>query len=149
MALPAKRRPPPAASSSTGWYHRTRHLASFSSVPQYVDFGDCSCVCQLCGAYLWYVERVIKLSTSGHSRYNNCCRDGGVVLPYPSRFSLEFVDLYQNAHFFKDIKAYNRMFCMTSFRANVDEGVNHNRGPYVFKILGQICHRIGSLILFF
>nr|KAJ0186219.1 hypothetical protein LSAT_V11C900482170 [Lactuca sativa] len=44
-----------------------------------------------------------------------------------------------------DIKAYNSMFSMTSIGANVDEGVNDNCGPYVFKISGQISHKIGSL----
>lgn len=70
----------------------------------------------------------------------------GVVLPYPSRFALEFVGLYQNARFLKDIRAYNSMFFfITSFRVNVNEGVNDNRGPYVFKISVHIFHRIGSL----
>lgn len=37
------------------------------------------------------------------------------------------------------------MFSMTSFGANVDENVNDNLGPYVFKVSGQISHKIGSL----
>jgi hypothetical protein len=39
------------------------------------------------------------------------------------------------------------MFAMTSMGAKIDESINDGRGPYVFKISGQICHRIGSLIL--
>ncbi|GJU33401.1 DNA helicase [Tanacetum coccineum] len=39
------------------------------------------------------------------------------------------------------------MFAMTSFGAGVDELVNKGRGPYVFKIFGQIYHWIGSLCL--
>ncbi|GJW57391.1 DNA helicase [Tanacetum coccineum] len=37
------------------------------------------------------------------------------------------------------------MFAMTSFGAKVDDSVNKGRGPYVFKISGQIYHWIGSL----
>ncbi|KAL7607546.1 hypothetical protein Lser_V15G15147 [Lactuca serriola] len=33
---------------------------------------------------------------------------------------------------------------MTSFGAKVDDEINKGRGPYVFKIFGQIFHRIGS-----
>ncbi|GJZ36230.1 DNA helicase [Tanacetum coccineum] len=39
------------------------------------------------------------------------------------------------------------MFAMTSFGAGVDELVNKGRGPYVFKIFGQIYHWIDSLCL--
>jgi hypothetical protein len=38
------------------------------------------------------------------------------------------------------------MFAMTSMGANVIDSVNDGHGPYVFKISGQVCHRIGSLI---
>lgn len=37
------------------------------------------------------------------------------------------------------------MFSMTSFGAQIDESVNNGRGPYVFKISGQVYHYIGSL----
>jgi hypothetical protein len=35
---------------------------------------------------------------------------------------------------------------MTSMGAKVIDSINDGHGPYVFKISGQICHRIGSLI---
>nr|GEY27695.1 helitron helicase-like domain-containing protein [Tanacetum cinerariifolium] len=37
------------------------------------------------------------------------------------------------------------MYVMTSFGACIDNSVNRRRGPYVFKISGQIYHLIGSL----
>nr|KAJ0193121.1 hypothetical protein LSAT_V11C800395800 [Lactuca sativa] len=43
------------------------------------------------------------------------------------------------------LRAYNSMFSMPSFGENVDEDVNDNHGPYVFKISGQISHTIGFL----
>jgi hypothetical protein len=38
------------------------------------------------------------------------------------------------------------MFAMTSMGAKVIDSINDCHGPYVFKISGQVCHRIGSLI---
>lgn len=35
------------------------------------------------------------------------------------------------------------MFSMTSLGATIDESVNRGRGPYVFKVSGQIYHQIG------
>ncbi|GJX23884.1 DNA helicase [Tanacetum coccineum] len=48
-------------------------------------------------------------------------------------------------HFLDNIRAYNQMFSMTSLGANSDESINNGRGPYVFKISGQLYHWIGSL----
>jgi hypothetical protein len=38
------------------------------------------------------------------------------------------------------------MFAFTSLGAKIDTGVNKGSGPYVFKINGQVHHRIGSLL---
>ncbi|GJQ94857.1 hypothetical protein Tco_0005996 [Tanacetum coccineum] len=54
-------------------------------------------------------------------------------------------DLLQNKHFMENIMAYNQMFAMTSFGAKVDDSINRGRGPYVFKVFGQVYHWIGSL----
>ncbi|GJU58778.1 DNA helicase, partial [Tanacetum coccineum] len=53
--------------------------------------------------------------------------------------------LLRNSHFMEHIRAYNQMFLMTSFGEKIDDLVNKGRGPYVFKIFGQIYHWIGSL----
>ncbi|KAL3655186.1 hypothetical protein CASFOL_000972 [Castilleja foliolosa] len=45
----------------------------------------------------------------------------------------------------ENIRAYNNMFSMTSFGARIDEAVNDGRGPYVFKVSGQVSHWIGSI----
>ena len=37
------------------------------------------------------------------------------------------------------------MFAMTSLGANIDESVNVGRRPYVFKLSGNIYHRIGRM----
>jgi hypothetical protein len=48
-------------------------------------------------------------------------------------------------HFFDHIRQYNAMFAMTSMGAKVDESINDSKGPYIFKISGQPCHRMGSM----
>uniref|UniRef100_A0A251RNC2 Uncharacterized protein n=1 Tax=Helianthus annuus TaxID=4232 RepID=A0A251RNC2_HELAN len=45
------------------------------------------------------------------------------------------IHLYQQAEFMTNIHAYNVMFSMTSFGANVDEDVNYGSGPYVYAPL--------------
>nr|GEX67063.1 hypothetical protein [Tanacetum cinerariifolium] len=45
----------------------------------------------------------------------------------------------------ENIRAYNQMFAMTSFRAQIDNSVNRGTGPYLFKISDQIYHWIDSL----
>nr|GFA12666.1 helitron helicase-like domain-containing protein [Tanacetum cinerariifolium] len=56
-----------------------------------------------------------------------------------------FLMLLRYCHFMENIRAYNQMFSMTSLGARVDESINIGRGPYVFKISGQLYHWLGSL----
>jgi hypothetical protein len=46
----------------------------------------------------------------------------------------------------KNIRQYNCLFAFTSMGANIDRSVNDGRGPPIFKISGQVHHRIGSLL---
>ncbi|KAL7598611.1 hypothetical protein Lser_V15G26561 [Lactuca serriola] len=151
MAVPVNRMGDAGPSSSSGVFgvrrRKCRRLASLSVLPEYVDHGDCVKVCELCAAFFWYAEGSLQLSTAAHPRYTHCCRAGSIVLPYPSRFHAEFLTLYRSRNFLKDISAYNSMFSMTSFGANVDKDVNDGHGPYVCKISGQISHKIRSLCL--
>ncbi|CAH1419214.1 unnamed protein product [Lactuca virosa] len=80
MSVQPKLKPNDGASSSVGvsvgGRRKCRRLPAFSVLPQYLDSGDCDCVCEFCGAYFWYVERVLKFSTPGHPRYNHCAGVG-------------------------------------------------------------------------
>lgn len=66
--------------------------------------------------------------------------------PEPLHSLLIGVDKSLSAHFFDNIRYYNSMFAFTSMGVNVIDSVNDGRGPYVFKVSGQLCHRIGSLL---
>lgn len=48
--------------------------------------------------------------------------------------------------FYKKIRQYNSLFAFTSMGGNIDKNINKGEGPYVFRINGQIHHRIGSLL---
>uniref|UniRef100_A0A0A9F7M1 Helitron helicase-like domain-containing protein n=1 Tax=Arundo donax TaxID=35708 RepID=A0A0A9F7M1_ARUDO len=84
--------------------------------------------------------------------YNKCCKGGSILLPpykpppEPLLNLLTGEDHVLSRHFYNNIRHYNAMFAMTSMGVNVIESINEGQGPYVFKINGQMCHRIGSLI---
>ncbi|GJT15509.1 DNA helicase [Tanacetum coccineum] len=111
----------------------------------YRYLGSCTYSCQHCGALFWGEERLKSVPRSSRPRYNRCCRGGRVVLRtyqvYPDYMKL----LLRDRHFLENIRAYNQMFSMTSLGAQVDDSINNGRGPYVFKISGQLYHWIGSL----
>lgn len=72
MAVPTKRTRRDVASSSggvdIGGRRKYRRLDRLSVLPQYHDCGDCSWVCEFCGALFWYVERAVNVSTAAHAR---------------------------------------------------------------------------------
>ncbi|CAI9303567.1 unnamed protein product [Lactuca saligna] len=123
---------------------RSSLLDDIPALPFYYDCGNCTCVCEYCGAFFWYQERVLYLSRANHPRYTKCCKSGNVVLPYPLRPPNVLMQFYEDDHFMNNIRAYNSMFSMTSFGANEDDSINKGRAPYVFKVSGQIYHWIGS-----
>ncbi|CAN6348259.1 unnamed protein product [Urochloa humidicola] len=110
--------------------------------------------CQYCGAQFWYQEHV-KRSYSGEGervRFHLCCRGGKVQLPLlkdPPSFLAGLLNPngdILSKYFLKSIRSYNSMFAFTSLGAKIDMSINKGPGPYVFKINGQVHHRIGSLL---
>jgi len=67
----------------------------------------------------------------------------------PPQFLAGLLDPHDDVlskYFIKSIRSYNSMFAFTSLGAKIDTGINKEPGPYVFKINGQVHHRIGSLL---
>jgi hypothetical protein len=52
----------------------------------------------------------------------------------------------RSGHFKENIRLYNSIFAFTSMGVNIDNKINDGSGPYVFRVSGQNCHRIGSII---
>jgi hypothetical protein len=84
--------------------------------------------------------------------YNNCCKGGKVFIP-PARKPPEFLQALldfdgpaRSKAFIAKIRQYNCLFAFTSMGATIDRSVSSGGGPNVFKICGNICHRIGSLL---
>ncbi|GKA50236.1 hypothetical protein Tco_0743309, partial [Tanacetum coccineum] len=96
-------------------------------------------------ASFWYGECLKGHSHNQRPEYRLCCGRGSIYMQ-PPREPPEYIkSLFRNKHFMENIRAYNQMFAMTSFGAKIDESINAGRGPYVFKVSGQIYHWIGSL----
>nr|GEV08926.1 helitron helicase-like domain-containing protein [Tanacetum cinerariifolium] len=112
---------------------------------EYKHIGNCVHSCEHCGALFWFEERLKDTPTGARPRYNRCCRTRRVALRtyqiYPEYIKM----LLNDRHFLENIRAYNQMLSMTSLGVNIDETINNGRGPYVFKISGQLYHWIGSL----
>nr|XP_043637916.1 uncharacterized protein LOC122608910 [Erigeron canadensis] len=113
--------------------------------PEYIDIGDCTNVCQYCGALFWFDKRALSTPSGQCPVYIVCCKRGAVSTQFPVDPPDTIRRLFQDNHFMNNIRAYNSMFSMTSFGAKVDESVNQGNGPYVFKVTGQISHWLGSL----
>ncbi|PWA46253.1 helitron helicase-like domain-containing protein [Artemisia annua] len=77
-------------------------------------------------------------------QYQRCCVGGRAVLHTQRHYPAYIMGLFSDRHFMDNIRAYNQMFAMTSFGATIDSSINTGRGPYVFRVSGQIYHWIGG-----
>ncbi|KAL3646534.1 hypothetical protein CASFOL_011714 [Castilleja foliolosa] len=114
-------------------------------LPTYFDDGDCEHICEYCNALFWFAERIVTGPLHARPRYTCCCKGGVVRLPFSLYPPDAIKCLFEDVHFMENIRAYNNMFSMTSFGARIDDSINDGRGPYVFKVSGQVSHWIGSL----
>ncbi|XP_076922617.1 uncharacterized protein LOC143584446 [Bidens hawaiensis] len=121
-------------------------LVGTSSVTASVhDLGDCSLLCEFCGALFWKAERLASFPATRRPRYTQCCKVGTVRLCLPRDPLAQIKHLLERQDYLEGICAYNSMFAMTSFGAKVDRSINSGSAPYVFKVEGQISHWLGSL----
>nr|GEX59345.1 DNA helicase [Tanacetum cinerariifolium] len=114
-------------------------------LPEYNHLGQCTRVCWHCGAMFWECENVSSASHISQFGYNKCCYGGRIILRPPPEYPQYIKELYEDAHFIENIRAYNQMFSMTSLGANIDKSINNGKGRYVFRISCQLYHWIGSL----
>ena len=59
---------------------------------------------------------------------------------------INFVGTSRSKKFIEKIRQYNCLFAFTSMGATIDRSINNGGGPNIFKISGQVCHRMGSLL---
>ncbi|KAI0091064.1 hypothetical protein BDY19DRAFT_877339, partial [Irpex rosettiformis] len=80
-----------------------------------------------------------------------CCNDGLIHLPSFEQPPFTLMRLFddetpQAREFRLNIRQYNAALAFTSLGVHMDEHINSGSGPYVFRIHGELCHRIGSLL---
>ncbi|KAI5410637.1 hypothetical protein KIW84_055960 [Lathyrus oleraceus] len=118
----------------------------------YYDIGDPVIQCQYCGANMWYSERKNKCRHASNPKFSMCCGSGKVQLPLlkPAPKVLQHLlfdnESCESKNFQQQIRMYNVMFVFTSPGAKVDNRFNNGRCPSNFRIQGQSCHRIGSML---
>ncbi|OSC97182.1 hypothetical protein PYCCODRAFT_1351447, partial [Trametes coccinea BRFM310] len=110
--------------------------------------------CPSCYALHWMAERLSR-SSDAHPRFGLCCDSGQVNLPLPlypepphALQELYTSDTVQAKEFRENIRQYNAAFAFTSLGVSIDDSVNsqRTRGPYVFRIHGELYHLSGSLL---
>ncbi|THH29066.1 hypothetical protein EUX98_g5120 [Antrodiella citrinella] len=84
-------------------------------------------------------------------RFGMCCNSGKVdlpLLPDPPQALKDLLDgrNEQSKDFREQIRQYNAALAFTSLGVQIDRSVLDGHGPYVFRIHGELCHRIGSLL---
>ncbi|KAF6762343.1 hypothetical protein DFP72DRAFT_786082, partial [Ephemerocybe angulata] len=113
------------------------------------NLGRMDLECPSCGALHWSSEQ-LSTSCEREPKFGICCDSGQVRLPLLRDPPQPLKDLYTAEHpeakeFRENAWKYNRAFAFTSMRAEEDQAVNRGRGPPVFRILGELYHRGGSL----
>lgn len=117
----------------------------------YWDIGDPECVCEFCGAFLWYEEKIQKGFNARFPKFSLCCRQGRIVLP-PSPCPPQILhDLFHKndrrcKFFLSNIRSFNNMFAFTSMGGKTHTSINNGHAPPVFVLNGENYHQIGSLL---
>ena len=109
--------------------------------------------CHHCGALHWLSERSTATgSTKSRPLFTMCCDSGDIklppVAPPPTGLQYLFMAAVPLAdQFHQHIQQYNTALAFTSLGVEVDNSVNKGgRGPPTFRIHGELCHRLGSLL---
>ncbi|XP_043479916.1 uncharacterized protein LOC122509746 [Leptopilina heterotoma] len=108
--------------------------------------GKMNHLCQHCEAKHFKDEQIQGKKNS----YNDCCSHGGVNLQskdYPHELRILLDGSHpKSVHFIKHIRCYNSSFAFASFHANIVDFNSRRRGPYCFKIQGQIYYQINNAL---
>lgn len=117
------------------------------------DLGRMDRACTKCGALHWLMERTTAAgSSNSQPLFSICCGNGSVQLPPiyppPAELAYFFTESTAEAQRFRDnIRQYNAALAFTSLGVKVDNSVNAGGGgPPTFRIHGELCHQLGSLL---
>jgi hypothetical protein len=115
------------------------------------NFGRPTYKCKHCDALLWCEERLNSNKGTKEPSFGICCKQGKISLPRqevppPYLQGLLTSEGQDSLNFRQNIRAYNSMFSFTSMGGTVDREINTRKGPYVFRLLGENYHHIGTLL---
>ena len=123
---------------------------TYQEPPGRHSLGPMNVECQHCHALHWDSEK-LTASTLSNKKFGQCCLQGQVDLPpFPPppptlKSLLSGTSPFSNT-FRKHIPQYNAAFAFTSLGVNIDHSVTSTRGPYAFKINGELHHLSGALL---
>lgn len=115
------------------------------SVEHYL--GSMNTLCVHCGAKHFADE---KVANKGNS-FNVCCNHGEVSLQSIPAPPAILESLFNGSHpksnkFFEHIRNYNNSFSFASFNANLVNFNSMRRGPFCYKIQGQIYYQMNTAL---
>lgn len=118
------------------------HLLATSDHTEPHYLGRMNIKCNFCFA-LHFAEE--KLS---NKKFSDCCKKGEVIIPSASPYPhlLKMLMTKQHVHsknFMANIRIYNSAMSFASIGANID--FPPGRGPYCFRIHGQMYHKISNI----
>ncbi|RCN35395.1 hypothetical protein ANCCAN_18746 [Ancylostoma caninum] len=129
----------------------TTGLALRSRVTEMNYLGTLSYRCSHCGA----LHFAFEVKQQHPESFSNCCDRGRFNLNLFEDFPEEIKQLFlrgrdatpgerhRQRNFLDNIRNFNSALAMASMGAQVD--ALHGRGPYCYRIYGQIYHRLGAL----
>jgi len=120
---------------------------------QYWDIGEPTCICEHCGAMMWYEERVQKQYRATTPKFAMCCSHGRIAIPHYLPLPQPLNDLFhkhdkRSKYFLDNIRSFNSMFAFTSMGGKVNKSINDGNAPPTFVMSGENYHQIGSLLPF-
>jgi hypothetical protein len=114
------------------------------------DLGSFTITCLSCGALHWLDEH-LSSSSKTNPKFGICCYSGKISLPFLHPLPQELHHLFTTSDdrgkaFCHHIHNYNNALAMTSVGRDVDDTLNNGGGPWIFKLHGELTHKIGSLL---
>ncbi|EFX64386.1 hypothetical protein DAPPUDRAFT_334251 [Daphnia pulex] len=125
---------------------RTHRIACKDTVVEdrvhLLDIGDLTKIFAECDA------KHFEKEMPKYQKFQRCCGKGKVIIPPPKPCPQPLASLLQNQHpkskqFMKQIRNYNSAHAFASL--GVNQSPPPNRGPYCYRIHGQIYHQITPL----
>ena len=106
--------------------------------------------CLSCKALHW-IDKWLSGSSKTNPKFGMCCFQGKIALPALESPPTELKDFYNKGdpiskQFCEKICKYNNAVAFTSVGRKMDYSVNNGGGPWVFKMHGELMHKIGSLL---